>query len=419
MFFRFLLLTLSTAVVVLSTWALVGSYKNADYLTSNYLMTVQVTNLNISALLNGRGSVSKRSSVEILEAYSRLSPSKTVSESPNVAQRDLADSATSLFLQLASIVPAEESSLQLIVASGVSAIATNTDIANGIASLTSGFSVPTSVESLAAGLLSQGPEAIFQQVVNNFNATELGFGDMYSISYWGYCRGDISHKRYGFLEHLGEFGVQFDNSHIDWEYCNTGKPVYYFDIVSIIRLEVFRVLETQISDSALGDLAAILLAFVLVLAEDSIELPGNLKSLLQLLHNLTTASFAFVVAGIGITFISIVVQLFQIRFASSWLHCIQVVAVILLPLCVLLGSAFATAVFIFVRKVVNDHVEQFGLQTFLSVQFYAFSWSAVAAALLLLIVNILGYCCGSFSRRKREPQMGFNMTQQPKEVYYQ
>lgn len=421
MFFRFLLLFLSTAVVVLSTWAFVGSYKNADYVTSNYLMTVQVTNLNLSALLNAQGSLSKRTSVEILEAYSRLSPSKSVSDSPDVAQRDLADSATSLFLQLASIVPevGGASSIQLIAASGISAIATNTDIANDIASLTSGLSVPSSVESLAAELLSEGPDAIIQQVVKNFNATELGFGDMYSVSYWGYCRGDITTKRYEFLEHLGEFGVQFDNSHVDWEYCNTGKPVYYFDVVSIIRQEVLRVLEKQLSDSAVGDLSAILLSFVLVLGEDSIELPGDLKSMLKLLHNLTIASFAFVLAGICITFLSIVVQLIQIGVASAFLHCIQMVLMLLLPLCVLLGSAFATGVFIFVRSVVNDNVKQFGLESFLSVQFYAFSWSAVAAAFLLLIVNILGYCCGSFFRRKRKPQMGFNMTQQPKEMYYQ
>ena len=425
MFFRLVSLLLTLAVAVLSAWSLVGSYKNKSYLTDNYLITVQLSNVNVSALISEANA--KRDLPEDFDLSSRQIPKPD--RSLPLDQRDL-ESVTAELGNLFGSATADVASL-VAQATNSGSVPTNVaslvnqatksgsistgDILSQIQSIVSTASIPDSVATLAAGLA--GADSI-SALVKNLNALDLGLADMYSIGYWGYCRGTIEGKN-KFVGDLGKVGKPFSNKNVDYNYCSPPKAGYKFDPLGLLRREIVNHIKDE-ADGVLSALAPItdalsaqLLAIAGSITYEDLGFPGDLKKNLDLLHRVTVASFALILVGTILAVISFVFQLTGLCCSpkNMCLSVMNYAFMILMFIVVLVGSALSTGGYIYARKEVNDNIDQFGAKSFLSVQYYALLWSAVAAGLLLVIFMTLGYCCGCFHSSPRynrvnpEPQM--------------
>lgn len=405
MFFRLTALLFTAAITVLSIWALVGSYKNEAHLTNNYLISIQLSNLNVSAIITDATTNAKR---EVAVDTYIPTPSE------NLVQRDVTSLANAL---------ATNSEVANLISSATAGLTQTTDINSvlqQLESIASTASIPDSVVTLAAELASDAENSL-SSLLTGLNALDLGLADMYSVGYWGYCRGSISGESDKWLKDLGKFGKQFSNKAVDYGYCSPPKVGFKFDPLELLRHEIINHindvadgLSTEVGSTVSEALALQLLAIVGSVTYDNLGLPGSLKKNLDLLHDLTVASFGLILAGAVLAFISFLFQLVGL-FCSPLNLCLSIlnfVFMLIVFIVVLVGSALSTGAYIFVRKQINDNVAEFGAKAFLSVQFYAFLWAAVAAGILLLIIAIVGYCCGCFHHSGRynrvnhpEPEM--------------
>lgn len=451
MFFRLLVLFFTLATLVLSVWSLVGSYKNASYLTDNYLLSFQLSNLNLSAVFSeavakrdvvyvpyeanavyaaAPGSpygqpTATRDAVWVQNVHSQ--PTQTPATPTENDKRDLLSDLASVTSMVGGAVTSDTAAVASLLSqySTVANAASTADISSvlsEIAQYALGVSIPAAVATLAAELLGDF-SSLIEDYVGSMNALELGLADMYSVGFWGYCKGLLDGSAYEYMSSLGKFGKQFSNKNVNWTYCLPAKVGYKFDPLTVFKHELIVKIseDAQELNEATGGitdtLMAQLLALVLGATYETLGLPGSLKKDLTLLHNLTIAAFALILAGAIIAFISFVFQALGLCFSpqNSCLSCLNFMVMFIVFLVVLLGSALSTGAYIFVRKEVNNEVETFNVRSFLSVQFYALSWSAVAAALLLVIFSFLGYCCGCFHSGKRryathhmEPEMRYD-----------
>ncbi|RKP30112.1 hypothetical protein METBISCDRAFT_17050, partial [Metschnikowia bicuspidata] len=353
MFCRFLAFFFTIATIVLSSWALVGSYKNANYLTNNFLLSFQLNNLNVSALLE---------------------------EAVN-AKRD---------------------------------------------AIASSLSLPPTLATIAADIINNHSTTndLLQNIARSVNASQLGLADIYSVSFWGYCKGSIN----GTIEQNPEIGKysQLSNKDVTWLYCTPPKVGYTFDPLAILKEELLSAINASALlhtngplSSVMSTLSSQLLAVVDLMTYNTIDLPGDLEYFLTLLGNLKDVGFACILAGACLATISLMFQLTIMCCSPNFfcLSCLNFMFMALTLIIVVFGSGLTTGVFIFVRKVLNQKMQQYGIKPFLSVQFYAFSWSAVAAALCCFVFSIIGYCCGCFKSdrltrisrlRRNEPELKYD-----------
>lgn len=418
MFFRLLVFFFTVATIVLSVWSLVGSYKNATYLTNNYLLGFQLSNLNILAILT---EASSKRDVIVHPVHVEAAPSKTLeARADNVASiTSLLGGATSLLeglnsgadvASLASRLTDANSGVSIPTSAIANAISTAdaSSVVAQVEQFASTVSIPSSLASLAADF--EGDiSSLLSDIVSQANVSDLGLSDFYNVGFWGYCKGNIQGNSLREITELGRFGKSFLNNHVNYTYCSKPKAGYKLDPLTLLKHEIVQ----KVSDYANGissltgglsdSFAAQLVALASSISYENLGLPGDLKDKLTLIHNLTVAAFALILAGACLAFISLIFQMVGMCCTpnSSILSCCNFMLMLLVFIVVLVGSILSTVAYILVRHIVNDNVKQYGAKAYLSVQFYAFSWSAAAAALLFLVLSIIGYCCGCFHPRHR------------------
>ncbi|WPK26512.1 hypothetical protein PUMCH_003867 [Australozyma saopauloensis] len=439
MFFRFLVLFFTIATIVLSSWALVGSWKNEPYLTNNYLLSFQLSNLNVSALLKDAVDQNMRRDfvpVEIQDVDFKPTPTSPIAPAitdaaAQIEKKDLGQ-LTSLLASVTTLAPSQLLSRATELASLTSQLSIQTsDLPNLIQSadptkivselqqIASSLSLPPSLATLAAGF-NGDTEDLINRIAANTNASQLGLADMYNIGFWGYCKGDIHGIREQIPE-LGSFGTQFSNKDVNYTYCTPPKVGYTFDPLQVLKTDIIDHIQQTAQETASGPLASItnalaaqVVGLVNLITYETIGLPGDLQNAIPLLGRLTNAGFALILAGAALAFISLIFQLVGMCCSPDnlFLSCCNFFVMVLTLIVVTVGSGLTTGVFIYVRRILNDEIKKYGVKPYLSVQMYAFSWSAVVAALCLVVFSILGYCCGCFKsdrrRKRQEPEFRYD-----------
>lgn len=447
MFFRLSVLFFTVAALVLAVWSLVGSYKNESYLTDNYLFGFQVSNLNLSAIIltanNKRDVIASPVNIEqflhfkepVIQVF--VTDSDTPTPTTNFDKRDILQSlASAAGVATSDVVGAldgqnsDVASLLNSVTSGINTQSLLQDLASATSAylselllLASAVSIPEPVVTLAESFDGDVDELV-SELASSVNVTELGIAEYYSVGYWGYCRGYLKAGKEEWLDNLGKFGKEFNNNHINFTYCSPPKVGFKFDPLEILKHELINQIMGTVDGGAdsLGGaitqaIEAQLLALVSSVTYEDLGLPGSLKQDLDLLHTLTVASFALILCGACLAFISFVFQSAGLCCSPEnfCLSCLSFMLMALVCIVTLIGSGLSTGTYIFVRQQVNNNIEKFGIKGWLSVQYYAFLWSAAAASLCLVVFAFLGYCCGCFHSGKRryrragprEPEMGY------------
>jgi len=278
-------------------------------------------------------------------------------------------------------------------------------------------SVPSDLASVLPSSLPTGDveltiSAAIANLLNNVSPEELGIADVYSVSYWGYCRGDLkSNKSSVFDGDLGRLvDENFDNSNVDYTWCSPPKAGYFFNPATVIREELNRTIEGQQIDSQsllINELSSQYVDDLKVLvnniADEYLNLPSDLQNNLGTLNNITKASFAMMIIAAVFSFISIVFQIMAMCLSpdNCCLSFLNFASQLVTFLASILAAGLATGAYVFVRRKVNDETGDYGIKSFLSINFYAFAWSAAVAAFLVVVFSAVGHCCGCFSGERR------------------
>ncbi|PSK40397.1 hypothetical protein C7M61_000032 [Candidozyma pseudohaemuli] len=426
MFFRCLVLFFTIASIVLCPWAIVGSYKNQSHLTENYLIGVQITGLDVGKLFAGANLKIKRDFANMPRNVD-VKPTPTVTESLVTAfpKRDVVSDIESALGNVGGDITSavggiNVDSLTAQVASATNDVNTD-EIASKISELAASASIPDSLATIAAGL-ADGID--IQSVVSELDYRDLGLADYYSVSYWGYCRGYMNgvNGTDELLDNLGDFGKNFNKDDVKFVWCSSPKPGFKFDPLDLVKREMTNAVTNSVDgfnglpQELSTTIKAQLLAIIASVDYEDLNLPGDLKDKLTLLNNITRAALAMLIAGTGLAFISFLFQSVGLCCSpnNSCLSCLNFILMLLFFLCILLGAGLSTGAYMFVRSEVNKEIDEFGLESFLSVQYYAFAWSAMVASFLAIVVAAVGYCCGCFSgtrrsyKRVQEPPMAYD-----------
>ncbi|EDK44764.1 hypothetical protein LELG_02943 [Lodderomyces elongisporus NRRL YB-4239] len=384
--FRAIIIFFSLACLILSCFAIAGSYKNANYLTSTYLINFHLDGLDLRQIIStsiGSGSRKIKRADTTATATATVSTGTTFSTSSN----------TGLATTVASQVEAWANA-----ASGLTSSSTTdaSDIISAIA-----------------------------DVLDNLSALELGLADVYSTSFWGYCRGEktgnsttattsssssssstSSSSNSSVLKWMDN---NFDNSDVNYTWCSAPKVGFFFDPVEILKEELNRTIDGKSVDSQSDDISQLsqtykseLKQLIDNLSLLDLNLPGNLQNDLKTLNNLTKAGFALMIITSVLSFISIVVQLMGCCVSpdNCCLSFLNFMLQVLVFLAAIIGAGLVTGCYVFVRKQINNNLSEFGIKSFLSINFYAFAFSAAVAALLVVIFSLLGHCCGICGGRR-------------------
>ncbi|KAK6459754.1 actin cortical patch SUR7/pH-response regulator pali [Scheffersomyces xylosifermentans] len=369
--FRVFLIFFTLACMVLSIFALTGSYNNTSYLTDTYLINVHMYNLNLSALIDTAILAEVKPSTDKLSkpAYAkRATPTK----------RDFPDAVTSAW----------------------GAVTSKAD------------QVWNAATSDAADVFDSSVQNAVGEVVRDFNYQELGFADVYSFGFWGYCKGYINRAS---LTDTGSM-LKFNNKNVNYTWCSPAQAAYRFDPLAIFKTELNGTINNKIdgympfvypmiTQAARSDLSVLLEN----ITYESLNLPGSLKKNLDKLGDISTACFALTVALICLCFISIIIQVlgFFLSPDSCCLSFLNFLFELVIALLAVVTAGLITGTYLYIRKQVNNNTSTFGLRSFLSINFYAFIWSAAVAAIVVVFFNLLGHCCGLFGTgRKRYRSVG-------------
>lgn len=340
-FFRFILIFFSTTCAVLSIFALIGSYKNASYLTDSYLIDFHLTRLDLAKVLNVTDFHKRDNTGAWL-------PSTTLPASQPTST---------------GVSPQESAALEV--------------------------------------------QAIVHQITTQFTYQDLGLADVYTVGFWGYCKGTVTAKQTYDLK-LGKLTKAFDNDKVNITYCTPPKLGYEFDPLTVFKHE----LNASIHDAVTGGvpLAATsqtITSELEVLLDKvsyrSLNMPGNLEKKIGVIQTTTKAGQGIIFATAVLSVVSVAIQLLGCIMSPhncclSFLNFLFESAIFVLAL---VGSAVTTGIYLYVRQEINDATEDYGIKAFLSIQFYAFTWSATVAALLVCVFSLLGHCCGLFGTGRR------------------
>ncbi|KAI3402879.1 hypothetical protein KGF56_004340 [Candida oxycetoniae] len=386
--FRLILIFFSLACLILTCFAVTGSYENKSYLTPTYLINFHLNGLDLKKIIDDSvGSFGKRQHPDLKRGDVDLKREDTTATPTIAIPTGLAAAATSLINQ-----PGFTSNLA--------------NVASSV-----GISIPSSVPTSTGEIVSTVQAAI-ADLLNNVTPAELGIADVYSTSFWGYCRGErISNGTTTFDNALGRFIDQnFDNSKVNYTWCSPPKAGFFFDPVEIFKQEMNRTIDgvavdtqSQVVNQLSAQYKNELKVLIGNLTNEDLHLPGDLQKNLETLNNLTLAGFALMVIAACLSFISIIFQLLAFCLSPdscclSFLNFMFQFAIFIISI---LGAALITGCYAYVRRLVNENVGDFGIKSFLSINFYAFAWSAAVAALLVVIFNLLGHCCGCFGTGRR------------------
>ncbi|RCK58041.1 SUR7 family protein pun1 [Candida viswanathii] len=458
--FRVILIILSLIVAILEIFAITGSYQNENYLTDTYLINFHLDNLNLGALID-YSQISKRQAIEDQSVQPQVNyfdtakkraprvPSKREAQesgwyyvpgTQNTQSAGESGAGTTAAGMATTTVSGGSSSTAAMSAEDSTSIgrwwsqASGSAVSDAASSAAAGAStrgsatatiatgstsggaspatnvhntVETSLASQATdgsdtsgGYYTTVAEAV-RDLLNNVSPQQLGMAQVYSVGYWGYCR--------GYVESSGDNNKTFDNSHVVYTWCSKAKANFFFNPVTIFKDEMNNTVNgvgidgqsTYITELTYTQRSQ-LQVLIENLNEDDVNLPGNLDKNLQTLHNLTSASFGLLFSVAILSFVSVIIQFFAFCFSPekcclSFLNFLFQAAISLLAI---VGAGIATGTYQYVRSQVNDNTDTYGIKSFLSTNFNAFIWSAAVASMLVVFFNLLGHCCGLFGHRK-------------------
>lgn len=272
-------------------------------------------------------------------------------------------------------------------------------------------SLAASAESTVSSWSSDSSNLISQ--ITQLDYSDLGLADVYQLSFWGYCKGSIN----GTTKTLSsnEVGKQFDNSNVNITWCSKPKVGYKFDPLVVFKQELNSTLQEGVSSTVLSQEISYLLEN---LTYDNLNLPGDLSSKIKLFGNLQVAAFGLLLAGAVLAVISIIIQLLGCFMSpdSCCLSFLNFLFECLIFIVLLVGSILITFTMSYTKTEINKNTDDYGVKSFLSINFYAFIWSGAVAALLCTFFNLLGHCCGLFSTgRKKFRSIGHD--DEPEMVY--
>ncbi|CAN3353559.1 hypothetical protein DICA3_A07426 [Diutina catenulata] len=379
--FRVILIVFSLGTMLLSIMALIGSYQNQKWLTQTYLADFHLTQLNLAELFS------------VVDKRDRIPQSKE---------------ASAHFDPASHTAPGSNPDLPTKVHNKAVA---GTVVAHGDGSLeTLGAPVSGAKQTgdLNSGYYSTVADVI-NKIAHNMNYRDLGLADVYSVGYFGYCRG-YSTSNTSVTTQKGDSPKVFDNSHVNFTWCSPPKTGYKFDPLTVIREEIANMVNGDVKGAEqvkVPKLTTEEKSQLKVLANhlnyENLNLPNSLQKDIDNLQRITFASMVmiFIVAVFG--FVTIVTQLLGMCMSphacwTSFLNCLFQIFIFLFAL---VTAGLVTGAYIYVRRQVNKATDQFGIRAFLSINFYAFIWSTVASSLLVVIFGILGNCCGFFGTRRR------------------
>lgn len=238
---------------------------------------------------------------------------------------------------------------------------------------------------------------VLDKILDQFTYDKLGLSQVYSASFWGYCKGSVKGNDSSMKG--------FDNSNIDFTWCSPAKAGYYFDPLEIFKKDMNDTIQKSDSGSyILDDLAKKYLGEIVDnLSYKSMGLPGNMQDNLTLLNNLTKAGFALLFITAILLVLFVIFQMLGCIFSPENLcySCINFSFEVFIFVCATVGSALLTGAYYYVRRTFNNNLSDFGVKSFLSVAFYALCWSTCASTVIILIFNLIAHCCGFTFRRNR------------------
>ncbi|KAL6453110.1 hypothetical protein SBY92_000457 [Candida maltosa Xu316] len=407
--FRVILIILSLIVAILEIFAVTGSYSNKQYLTNTYLINFHIDALELTNLIN-YSQLSKRetnqdvgSRVVAIGEVTRTRNRRAPAESGwyYVPGGDSSGSSGSTPSWWTGSTSSGSASSGSGTSGSSSSGASGTSGTSGTSG--SGASGTSGTAGTTGGYYTTVSQAV-HDLLTTVNPQTLGMAQVYSVGYWGYCRGIVV----GDSTNGGNPPI-FDNKNVNYTWCSDAKANFFFNPVDIFISEMNHTVNGVAIDSqssAIDQLSYTQKSQLKVLIDNleaqDLSLPGNLDSRLGQLHNLTSASFGLLFAVAILSFVSVLIQLLAFCFSPekcclSFLNFLFEATICLLAI---VGAALATGAYSFVRGQVNDNTDSFGVKSFLSINFYAFIWSAAVASILVVFFNLLGHCCGIFGSRK-------------------
>ncbi|KAK6459753.1 actin cortical patch SUR7/pH-response regulator pali [Scheffersomyces xylosifermentans] len=366
MILRGFLVFFSLAFMVLFIFALTGSYKSSPYLTNTYLIDVHLYNLNLTALIN-------------TAIFESITPS-SLGTGSNIKRATPTENDD------------PSSSLQ------VWGLDTNTETSNT-------ESVPIVASTTTSEVFDSSIAIILNEVINDFNYQELGLADVYSIGFWGYCTGYIS-KDESTENQTTSGPIPFNNKHVNFTWCSHPKASNIFDPLAIFKTVLNGTINNIDLPFAPPSMVEAISSKLYVLLEninyDSVNLPGNLKKNLTEIGRISTACFALLVVVVCFCFVSIVIQVlaFFISPDNCCLSFLNFLFQVINAVLAVVTASLITGIYVYLRKQINGS-PQFGIKSFLSVNLYAFIWSAAASAIIVVLLNLLGQWWGFFGTGRR------------------
>lgn len=363
--FRVIIGFFTFAAAILSVFALVGSYKDNKFLNNTYLINFQLTQLNLSTLLNA-------------------------AEFSSTGKRDEGLLFTPIDLEKR-------------------VVATTTGWTGQLATTTTvGVSTATAVST--SGYLTT-VQAVIQDIQSRFLYTDLGLADVYTIGYWGYCRGTVNSN---LVRNVGT-GVTyktFDNSGLNITWCSKPHFDFTFDPLTVFKHELNNTIQGK-SDgpSSSPTLTTAAKSELQVLLDNvsysNLNLPGSMEKDLKSWKNVTKASCIILLVVCVMSLISTIIQILAFCFSPnhcmlSFLNFLFLFATMVLSF---ITAVMATALNLFIRNEVNKHTDTFGVKSFVSINYYAFVWSAIVAGAFAIVWFLIGHCfglCGSGRKRFRD-----------------
>ncbi|ODV79393.1 uncharacterized protein CANTADRAFT_6523 [Suhomyces tanzawaensis NRRL Y-17324] len=351
-FFRAILVILTLGTLLLSIFAITGSYANKSYLTQAYLIDFQLNQLNLSAILDATKFLNSK-----LASPTSLDTRSTIS--------DIGDAISLGINQIGSDVGAASTG-----------------------SPSSGNSIGSDVNGYFTTV-----EAVINDIINSLDYQDLGFADVYTIGYWGYCKGSLTSNA-TYDQHLRKYFKPFNNDKINITWCSKPKAAYAFDPLELVKTELNNTITSRLTAGDVPKTISVtvqseLEVLLKYITYDTLNLPGSIQSDLTTLHNVTKASFGILLAVIVLAFISYVIQVVAF-FLSPHSCCLSFLNFLFEGAIFLLGvvaAALATGAYLFVRNEVNKATNQYGVKSYLSTNFYAYIWSAAVASLLVVIFS--------------------------------
>lgn len=440
-FFRIGIILLTVLQLVLVILAFVGSYKNEGSLNNAYNINAHLTHLNVGNLLNISRIIDLRRSKDLsLELSNKdfeyVIPDALI-KADDTTDSDTTSTKRGLFQDL-NLPTISLGFLRKSTTSGSEpTVGTNPEDAvdptetDGFNLFPTGLTLPniasvlfvptktdagdvdptavaSSIEADPSGGLLDGIFVSINQIlidiVERFDYRDFGLSDVYSFSYWGYCKGYSDRED----EDADEDNPKYHNNNINWTYCSSPKANWKFDPVDLLKTEMLRYVNGDVRGGInipiLTNIVRRELTFLINnISFENLNLAGNLNTYTSKLQRMNTAGFALLLTLLILTAISLIVQIVAIFFSPGkrLFSALNLAFLGLISVLAIITSALITAVFDKVKRSINNDTENSGVKVFLSANYYAYIWTATAITIIIVVLTLLGYFLGFFGKNDK------------------